>query len=261
MKLRILGAALAFVILLSGTGAAAQTGAHAQSGRATVSGYITDAKTGETLISAGVVAREPAKGAGQASEGIASASQAGEGKASEGKASAGLAGTESGITGAVTNPYGFYTLTLGKGRHELTFSYMGYSDQSIEVNLQRDTTINITLNPDLQLSSATVVATKDAGILSTKMSAIEVPVTVIQQTPTLFGEADVLKTIQLMPGVQAGMEGFSGIYVRGGGPEENLLLLDGISLYNAEHLLGIFSIFQPEAVKKVTLYKGSFPAR
>ena len=192
MKLRILGAALAFVILLSGTGAAAQTGAHAQSGRATVSGYITDAKTGETLISAGVVARKPAKGAGQASEGIASASQAseektGEGIASasqtgEGKASAGLAGTESGITGAVTNPYGFYTLTLGKGRHELTFSYMGYSDQTLTVNLQRDTTINITLNPDLQLSSATVVATKDAGILSTKMSAIEVPVTVIQQT-------------------------------------------------------------------------------
>lgn len=77
----------------------------------------------------------------------------------------------------------------------------------------------------------------------------------------LFGEADVLKTIQLMPGVQSGAEGFSGIYVRGGGPDENLLLLDGISLYNAEHMLGLFSIFQPEAVKKVTLYKGSFPAR
>ena len=251
MKLRFLRATLAFAILLSGTEAAAQTGAAAQAraaaqtgaprtpDRATISGYITDAKTGETLISAGVVAREPAataKGAGQA-------------------------GAGQGITGAVTNPYGFYTLTLGKGRHELNFSYMGYSDQVLTIDLQRDTTINISLNPDLQISSATVVATKDAGILSTKMSAIEVPVTVIQQTPTLFGEADVLKTIQLMPGVQAGMEGFSGIYVRGGGPEENLLLLDGISLYNAEHLLGIFSIFQPEAVKKVTLYKGSFPAR
>lgn len=200
-------------------------------GRATVSGYITDAKTGETLISAGVVAQ--------------TGSAAGKGQ----------------VTGAVTNPYGFYTLTLPKGRHDLTASYMGYSDQSISINLQRDTTINFVMSPDLQLSGATVVATKDAGILSTKMSAIEVPVTVIQQTPTLFGEADVLKTIQLMPGVQAGTEGFSGIYVRGGGPEENLLLLDGISLYNAEHLMGIFSIFQPEAVKKVTLYKGSFPAR
>ncbi|MCR5518701.1 MAG: TonB-dependent receptor [Bacteroidales bacterium] len=170
-------------------------------------------------------------------------------------------GSGSEITGAVTNPYGFYTLTLPQGKRTLTYSYMGYSEQSITLDLQRDTTINISLNPDLQLNSATVVATKDAGILSTKMSAIEVPVTVIQQMPTLFGEADVLKTIQLMPGVQAGTEGLSGIYVRGGGPEENLLLLDGISLYNAEHLLGIFSIFQPEAVKKVTLYKGSFPAR
>ena len=222
MKIRILRAALALAILLSGTGAAAQTGSPRTQGRATVSGYITDAKTGETLISAGVVANN---------------------------------------TGAVTNPYGFYTLTLPKGTHELTASYMGYSDQAVTINLQRDTTINFILSQDLQLSGATVVATKDAGILSTKMSAIEVPVTVIQQTPTLFGEADVLKTIQLMPGVQAGTEGFSGIYVRGGGPEENLLLLDGISLYNAEHLMGIFSIFQPEAVKKVTLYKGSFPAR
>lgn len=226
MELRILRASLAFAILLSGTVAAGLPGAFAQTGRATISGYITDAKTGETLISAGV-----STGSGAA------------------------------LTGVVTNPYGFYTLTLGKGRHELTFSYMGYSDRTLPLDLQRDTTINIALNPDLQLSSATVVATRDAGILSTKMSAIEVPVTVIQQTPTLFGEADVLKTIQLMPGVQAGTEGFSGIYVRGGGPEENLLLLDGISLYNAEHLLGIFSIFQPEAVKKVTLYKGSFPAR
>ncbi len=220
-------------------------------GKATISGYITDAKTGETLISAGVVARKPAKSTSQTGEGQGSTSRTGESQASAGQ----------GITGAVTNPYGFYTLTLPKGAHELTASYMGYSDQTVSINLQRDTTINFILNQDLQLNSATVVATKDAGILSTKMSAIEVPVTVIQQTPTLFGEADVLKTIQLMPGVQAGTEGFSGIYVRGGGPEENLLLLDGISLYNAEHLMGIFSIFQPEAVKKVTLYKGSFPAR
>ena len=185
-------------------------------GKATISGYITDAKTGETLISAGVVAREPSAGA------------TGAGRAATGQASVNQGAANKGITGAVTNPYGFYTLTLPKGAHELTASYMGYSDQSVSINLQRDTTINFILNQDLQLNSATVVATKDAGILSTKMSAIEVPVTVIQQTPTLFGEADVLKTIQLMPGVQAGTEGFSGIYVRGGGTEENLLLLDGI---------------------------------
>ena len=214
MRLRILTLAL---LLTAGLG----LNAVAQE-KATISGYITDSKTGETLISAGVTA---------------------------------------GRTGAVSNTFGFYTLTLPKGKHSISCSYVGYSEINTEVSLQKDTVINFVLDPNLQLSGATVVASRDAGIKATKMSAIEVPVTVIQQTPTLFGEADVLKTIQLMPGVQAGTEGFSGIYVRGGGPEENLLLLDGISLYNAEHMLGIFSIFQPEAVKKVTLYKGSFPAR
>ena len=190
--------------------------------RATVSGYITDLQTGETLIGAGVI---------------------------------------EGGKGAVTNAYGFYTLTLPKGQHSLTFSYVGYAEQTVELNLQRDTTVNIPLVPGTALKEATVVASKDAGIQSTKMSAIELPMQVIKHSPVLFGEHDVLKTIQLMPGVQSGAEGFSGIYVRGGGPEENLLLLDGIPLYNAEHLMGILSVFQPEAVKKVTLYKGSFPAR
>ena len=190
--------------------------------KATVSGYVTDSATGETLIGAGVV---------------------------------------EGASGAVTNSYGFYTLTLAKGSHTLVCSYVGYSEVEINLDLQKDTTLNIHLVADNRLEGATVAASKDAGIRSTKMSAIELPMTVIKQAPVLFGEHDVLKTIQLMPGVQSGTEGFSGIYVRGGGPEENLLLLDGIPLYNADHLLGILSIFQPEAVKKVTLYKGSFPAR
>ena len=190
--------------------------------RATVSGYITDLQTGETLIGAGVI---------------------------------------EGGKGAVTNAYGFYTLTLPKGHHSLSFSYVGYAEQTVELNLLRDTTLNVPLVPGTALKEATVVASKDAGIQSTKMSAIELPMQVIKHAPVLFGEHDVLKTIQLMPGVQSGAEGFSGIYVRGGGPEENLLLLDGIPLYNAEHLMGILSVFQPEAVKKVTLYKGSFPAR
>jgi len=205
----------ALLILASGLSA------HAQ--RATVSGYITDSSTGETLIGAGFV---------------------------------------EGNQGAVTNSYGFFTLTLPKGHHVFTCSYVGFAEQTVELNLQRDTTVNVALIPDNTLKAATVAATsRDAGITSTKMSAIELPMQVIRHTPVLFGEHDVLKTVQLMPGVQGGTEGFSGIYVRGGGPEENLLLLDGIPLYNAEHLLGILSVFQPEAVKKVTLYKGSFPAR
>jgi len=190
--------------------------------KVTVSGHITDDSNGETLIGAGIL---------------------------------------EGSIGTVTNNYGFYTLSLPKGSHTLTYTYIGYADQSVSINLQKDTTINIVLKPNAQLESSTVVASKDAGFSSTKMGALELPVNVIKNTPVLFGEHDVLKTIQLMPGVQSGGDGFSGMYVRGGGPDENLLLLDGIPLYNAEHMLGIFSIFQPEAVKKVTLYKSSFPSR
>lgn len=82
------------------------------------------------------------------------------------------------------------------------------------------------------------------------MSALDVPMKQIRNTPVVLGEADLLKTIQLLPGVQAGMEGFSGLHVRGGGPDQNLILLDGIPIYNADHLLGVFSIFTPEAMKK-----------
>lgn len=189
----------------------------------TVSGHITDARSGETLIGAGVV-----------SDGA----------------------------GAVTNTYGFYTLSLERGKNvELRYSYVGYEDKAVNLDLQKDTTLNISLKAGSQLKESIVEARREAGVASTKMSAIELPMNVIQNTPTLFGEADVLKTIQLLPGVQSGTEGFSGIYVRGGGPDENLLLLDGVSLYNAEHMLGLFSIFQPESVKTVTLFKGSFPAR
>lgn len=111
------------------------------------------------------------------------------------------------------------------------------------------------------LDAATVVARKDAGIRSTYMGALEIPQEMIQNTPVIFGEADIIKTLQMMPGVQPGMEGFSGIYVRGGGVDENLMMLDGSPLYNVSHMLGLFSVFTPEAVKKVTFYKGSFPAK
>lgn len=197
----------------------------AQSGRTsvTISGHITDKASGETLIGASV---------------------------------------QSGEAGAVTNSYGFYTLTVPKGGQvTLEYSYIGYSGVSLTIGPRRDTTVNIALKANATLKEAVVTGQRESGITATRMSAIEIPMNMIQNTPVLFGEADVLKTIQLMPGFQSGAEGFSGIYVRGGGPDENLLLLDGISLYNAEHMLGLFSVFQPEAVKKVTLYKGSFPAR
>lgn len=204
-------------------GAASGLNAQTPRARVTVSGHITDKASGETLIGAGVL-----------TEGA----------------------------GAATNNYGFYTLTIPQGKHlTLRYSYVGYDDATVTLDLLRDTTINVALKANTEIKEAVVSAQRESGIMATKMSAIEIPMNMIKNTPVLFGEADVLKTIQLMPGVQSGAEGFSGIYVRGGGPDENLLLLDGISLYNAEHMLGLFSIFQPEAVKKVTLYKGSFPAR
>ena len=190
----------------------------------TISGLITDVASGETLIGAGATV---------------------------------------GKDGAVTNNFGFYSLSVPRsaGKVDITYSYVGYTTQTISVPALKDTTVNVTLVPGASLEEAVVTAQRESGIDATKMSAIEVPIAAIKSAPALFGEADVLKTIQMLPGVQGGTEGFSGLYVRGGGPDENLLLLDGIPVYNAEHMLGIFSVFQPEAVKKVTLYKGAFPAR
>ena len=190
--------------------------------RITVSGLITDVSSGETLIGAGAV---------------------------------------SGTSGTVTNNFGFYSLSLPAGPTELRYSHVGYESLTLSFTAVRDTVIHIGLRPGTALEEAVVTARKESGVAATKMSAIELPVTAIKSAPALFGEADVLKTIQLLPGVQGGAEGLSGLYVRGGGADENLLMLDGIPLYNVEHMLGIFSVFQPEAVKKVTLYKGAFPAR
>ena len=122
--------------------------------------------------------------------------------------------------------------------------------------------LNVRLDSNNQLAEVVVLSDKrEAGIESTAMGAHEIPMTQIRHTPSILGEADLLKTIQLMPGVQAGMEGFAGMYVRGGGPDQNLVMLDGIPVYNADHLLGVFSIFTPEAVKNTTFFKSSFPAR
>lgn len=153
-------------------------------------------------------------------------------------------------------------MTLPEGNLELTFSYLGYETLHKRFTLTKDTLLNVQLTSSNQLAEVVILSDKqEAGIQSTSMGAHEIPMAQIRNTPTVLGEADLLKTIQLMPGVQAGVEGFSGLYVRGGGPDQNLILLDGIPVYNADHLLGVFSIFAPEAVKKVTLFKSSFPAR
>lgn len=191
----------------------------------TISGYITDEKSGETLINASIYDINSRKG-------------------------------------TVANVYGFYSLTLPKGQIELQYSYVGYATQARKLDLQKDTVINIRFKSSIDLQEITVIGRQRiTGVQSAQMSAVEVPISQIKTVPTLFGEADLVKALQLLPGVQSGSEGSTGMYVRGGGPDENLFLLDGIPVYNVNHMAGFFSVFNPDAVKNVTLYKGSFPAR
>ncbi len=191
----------------------------------TISGYITDEKSGETLINASIYDINSRKG-------------------------------------TVANVYGFYSLTLPKGQIDLQYSYVGYTTQARKLDLQKDTVINIRFKSSIDLQEITVIGRQRiTGVQSAQMSAVEVPISQIKTVPTLFGEADLVKALQLLPGVQSGSEGSTGMYVRGGGPDENLFLLDGIPVYNVNHMAGFFSVFNPDAVKNVTLYKGSFPAR
>ncbi|HZJ79441.1 MAG TPA: carboxypeptidase-like regulatory domain-containing protein, partial [Dysgonamonadaceae bacterium] len=190
----------------------------------TVSGYITDKASGETLISATVFDANSTKG-------------------------------------ATTNNFGYYSLTLPAGKVLLEYSYIGYKTFRQEFILQGDTVLNIVLDQDNLLEEVTVIGTrKESWVRGTQMSKVEVPIELIKNIPTLLGENDLIKALQLLPGVQSGTEGSAGLYVRGGGPDENLLLLDGVPLYNVNHMMGFFSVFNSDAIKNVTLYKGAFPA-
>lgn len=191
----------------------------------TISGFITDAKGGETLISSSVFESNTKKG-------------------------------------TVSNAYGFYSLTVPTGMVDVRFSYVGFSDKKSTFMLRKDTVINVKLNESTVLDEITVVGTrKELGVQGSQMSAIDIPISQIKSVPTLFGETDVIKALQLLPGVKAGTEGSAGFYVRGGGPDENLFLLDGVPVYNVNHMGGFFSVFNADAIKNVTLYKGGFPAR
>jgi CarboxypepD_reg-like domain/TonB-dependent Receptor Plug Domain len=191
----------------------------------TISGFITNEKNGETLINSTVFEKNSQKG-------------------------------------SVSNSYGFYSITVPAGAVNLIYSYVGYALQNCVFELKKDTVINIKLSESLELNEVTVIGnTKGVDVKSSQMSAINVPISQIKSVPSLFGENDVIKALQLLPGVKAGVDGSAGMYVRGGGPDENLLLLDGVPVYNVNHLFGFFSVFNADAIKDVTLYKGSFPAR
>ncbi|WP_018617570.1 TonB-dependent receptor [Spirosoma luteum] len=167
-------------------------------------------------------------------------------------------------TGTTTNTYGFYSLTLpAQDSIKLAYSFVGYETTAQSVSLRTNQTRNVLLTPGRLLTEVDVKAgiTVEKVSESARMSTIDIPVAQIKKIPAFLGEKDVLKVLQLMPGVQKGSEGQTGIYVRGGGPDQNLIILDDAVVYNANHLFGFFSVFNGDAIKSVELIKGGFPAR
>ncbi len=190
----------------------------------TISGFINDNENGESLIGVNVIVQEK-------------------------------------LVGTTSNTYGFYSLTLPEGSYEISFTYIGFETLKQSVNLNKNISLNIDLiSSSTDIGEVTIVA-EETVVERTQTSIVEVPVQQIKNIPALLGEVDVLKAIQLLPGVQSGGEGTSGFYVRGGGPDQNLILLDGVPVYNASHLFGFFSVFNADAIKNVRLTKGGFPAR
>jgi len=169
---------------------------------------------------------------------------------------------ERGGEGTSANVHGFYSLTLAEDTVSLLFSFVGYAPQRMHFFLQRDTVIEVMLGGRQLLDEVVVSASQAVPIQEqTNMSTVNISIHQIKALPALLGENDVFKVLQLTPGVQSGNEGSSGLYIRGGGPDQNLILLDGVPVYNASHLFGFFSIFNADAINRVELIKGGFPAR
>ncbi len=193
----------------------------------TVSGYVKDSNSGETLIGANIFNMD----------------NPGEGTS--------------------TNTYGFYSLTLKEGKYKIGVSYLGYETVGYEVDLSKDVLLNISLSEGVLIKEVIISAAKEdrrKNVEGTQMGTLELPIENIKLLPAIFGEVDILKALQLLPGVLSSGEGNAGFYVRGGGPDQNLVLLDEALVYNAGHLLGFFSVFNADALKNTTLIKGSMPA-
>lgn len=198
---------------------------HAQ-GRYTVSGTVRDKKTGEALIGASVSLLDIPR------------------------------------SGIVSNAYGFYSLTAPAGHYTLLVTFTGYQPDSLTIDLDHNITLPVELGAGMgQLAEVVVsAAKKNDNVTRALMGVQKLTTREINNIPVLFGEKDVLKTIQLLPGIQFAGDGNSGFYVRGGGADQNLILLDEATVYNPSHLLGFFSTFNSDAIKDITVYKGGMPA-
>lgn len=190
----------------------------------TISGYVKDAATGETLIGTNIC----------------------------------IIKLE---TGATTNNYGFYSITLPAGDYTINYQFIGYEIREIKIHLDQNIKQSVELSPEA-IETQTIVVTGEAAdenVKSPEMSAIKISPLEIRTVPILLGEQDILKTIQLTPGIKSAGEGNSGFYVRGGSADQNLILLDEAPVYNASHMMGFFSVFNSDAIKDVKLIKGAAP--
>lgn len=192
----------------------------------TISGYITDGSSGEELIGAALYVQE----------------------------------VESGTT---TNVYGFYSMSLPAGSYHLEYSFVGYQKITQQIDLNADETINIELKPsDVQLQEFEVTDEReDHNIRSVEMSVEKIEIKAVKKIPQFMGEVDIIRTLQLLPGVSTVGEGAMGFNVRGGNIDQNLILLDEAPVFNSSHLFGFFSVFNADAVKDFKLYKGGIPAK
>ena len=170
--------------------------------------------------------------------------------------------TVDGDYGTATNVYGYYALELPKGKHTLLFSYSGFETFTKEIDVQGSLKLSVELKPQSEKIDVVIVKGKRAtdNFKKIDMSTVELDVKKIEKIPALLGEADVVKAVQLMPGVSTVGEGATGFNVRGGGIDQNLILLDEAPVFNSSHLFGFFSVFNPDAVKNVKLIKGGIPS-
>ncbi len=192
----------------------------------TINGYVKDAANGEALIGATVLIKDL-------------------------------------NSGNITNVYGFYSITVPPGNYDVEFRYIGFDTQTRTVDLSENTRLDVELvEEETQLQEVVVTATpEDQNVTSTEMSVAELDIKTVSKLPVFAGEVDIIKSIQLLPGVSTVGEGSSGFNVRGGGVGQNLILLDDAPVYQSSHLFGFFSVFNPDAVKDVKLYKGGIPPK
>ena len=165
--------------------------------------------------------------------------------------------------GTITNDYGFYALTVPRGIYEVRFTYMGYKEVIQTLELNADTTINLAMQTDAQLMEEIVIEEKslDENVVAVQMSKNTLNMNQVRKLPALFGEIDIIKNIQMLPGVISAGEGSASFFVRGGSADQNLILIDEAPVYDPSHLFGLFSVFNADVIKDSELYKGGIPSR